>query len=226
MNALSSPTNIHRYSAWIRQHREASIAQGGQPFTARQVTEASRLYLEERAGLKPQFPGLSRGEILNPETGEIHTGCLSINSAVSWLWTRCEIKTTSRAVIAVLEKEGVLDRLIDWDNVPMVSNPAVTKPDYYARHVASRAAMQGGFAVSFPMTRKGSKFTMTVLTPAGLGCLAEWVDERRAAGSQKAKVRKTVAHLVESGHRQAEIVRLTGYSKQLVSYHLKALRAA
>ncbi|RWH84355.1 MAG: hypothetical protein EOQ86_00935 [Mesorhizobium sp.] len=202
---------------WVKQHKSAAIARGGRPFTAAEVIAES---VRHKAGCSR--PILARGEIVNSITGEIVTGCLSLSKALDVLRERYGIDTTVRKLIPLLERKGLVERRIAWRMVPMVIVPAAMKPEYRYDAVATGAATGDGLLITIHYGPKDENWVRTLVTPDGLALFALLL--KAPAGTiKKSKARDTVRAMVAEGRTQAEIVRLTGMSKQAVSYHTKSI---
>ena len=202
---------------WVKQHKSAAIARGGRSLTAAEVIAESVRY-------KAEFtrPLLARGEIFNPTTGEIVTGCLSLSKALDILRERDGIDTTVRKLIPILERKGLVEHRLAWRMVPMVTNRMARKPEYRHDAIATRAAMADGLLISIHYGQKGENWVRTLVTPDGLAFFARLL-KAPAATVKKPKARDTVRALLAEGRTQAEIVHLSGMSKQAVSYHARSI---
>lgn len=204
-------------AGWIAQHKSAAIARGGRELTAAEVMGESARY---KAG--PYRPILARGEIFNPVTGEIVTGCLSLSKALDVLRERHGIDAAVRKLIPVLERKGLVEYRLAWRFVRMVTVSTARKPEYRHDAVATRAATGDGLLITIDYGRGGEKLVRTLVTPDGLAFLAELL--KAPAGTvKKPRARDTVRALLAEGRTQAEIVRLSGMSKQAVSYHTRSI---
>lgn len=202
---------------WIEHQRAAAIARGGRAFTAAEVIAESRRYKAE-----VNRPILARGEILNPVTGEVVTDCLSLSKAVNCLQERYGIDTTVRTLVAELAREGLTERRLAWRMVPLVKDLTLKKPEYRHEAVASRAATCDGLLISIDYGHSHERWVRTLVTREGLAVIARRLKAPEET-VKKPKVRDTVRALLAEGRTQTEIVRLTGCSKQVVSYHAKSV---
>ncbi|BCG95983.1 hypothetical protein [Mesorhizobium sp. 131-2-1] len=202
---------------WVKQHKSAAIARGGRSLTAAEVIAESVRYKAESGR-----PILARGEIFNPITGEIVTGCLSLSNALDVLRERYGIDTTVRKLIPKLERKGLLERRLAWRMVPMVTDTTARKPEYRHDAVATTAAMGAGLLIPIHYGRKEEKWVRTLVTPDGLEFLARLL-KAPAGAVKKPKARDTVWALLSEGRTQAEIVQLSGMSKQAVWYHARSI---
>ncbi|WP_181171608.1 helix-turn-helix domain-containing protein [Mesorhizobium sp. B2-4-10] len=102
-----------------------------------------------------------------------------------------------------------------------------TKPDYRTTVRLATWAIQAGFGRRMK-SKAGIEFD--VLSPDGVAWLdARWpkpVVEPKAKRGRPSTLREEVRRLLEQGKTQAEIARLLGKSRQIVSHHVKALAAA
>ncbi|MER8899105.1 MULTISPECIES: hypothetical protein [unclassified Mesorhizobium] len=202
---------------WIEQHKSAAAARGGRAFTATEVIAES-----VRCKAEISRPFLARGEILNPITGEIVTGCLSLSNALGRLRGRHGSDTTVRKLIPTLERAGLTERRLAWRMVPMLTDPTATKPEYRHDAVATRAATADGLLISIHYGQNHERWVRTLVTPEGLALLARL--QKTPTGSvRKPKAQDIVRALLAEGRTQAEVVRLTAMSKQTVSYHARSI---
>ncbi|ESZ47998.1 hypothetical protein ACYG9R_02970 [Mesorhizobium sp. RSR565B] len=215
MTMHTNPTPCLR--GWIKQHKSAGVARGGRSLTAAEVIAESVRYKAEFAR-----PLLARGEIFNPITGEIVTGCLSLSKALDALRERHGIDTTVRKLIPLLERKGLVERHLAWRMVPMVTDPTARKPEYRHDAIATRAAVGDGLLISIHYGHKEENWVRTLVTLYGLEFLARLL-KTPAVTVKKPKARDTVRALLAEGKTQAEIVRSSGMSKQAVSYHARLL---
>ncbi|MDF3153238.1 hypothetical protein P3C58_14770 [Mesorhizobium sp. XAP10] len=203
--------------AWVKQHKSAAFARGGRSLTAAEVIAESVRYKAECGR-----PILARGEIFNPITGEIVTDCLSLSKALDVLRERHGIDTTVRKLIPMLERQGLVGRRVAWRMVPMVTDPTVRKPEYRHDAVATRAAVGDGRLISIHYGQREENWVRTLVTPDGLEFLARFL-KAPAGAVKKPKARDTVRELLAEGRTQAEIVQLSGMSKQAVWYHARSI---
>ncbi|TKD45282.1 MAG: hypothetical protein E5W98_14200 [Mesorhizobium sp.] len=204
-------------TGWIKQHKSAAIARGGRSLTAAEVIAESVRYKAECGR-----PILARGEIFNPITGEIVTGCLSLSKALDILRGRYGIDTAVRKLIPLLERKGLVEHRVAWRMVPMVTDPTARKPEYRHDAIATRTAMSDSLLISIHYGQKEENWVRTLVTPGGLEFLARFL-KAPAGTAKKPKARDTVRALLAEGKTQAEIVQLSGMSKQVVSYHTKSI---
>lgn len=202
---------------WIKQHKSAAIARGGRSLTAAEVIAES---VRHKAGCGR--PILARGEIFNVITGEIVTGCLSLSKALDVLRERHGIDTTVRKLIPLLERKGLVGHRVAWRKVPMVTDPTSRKPEYRHEAVATREAMGDGLLVSIHYGPNDEPKLRTLVTPDGLEFLAQFL-KAPAVPVKKPKARDAVRALLAEGRTQAEIVQLSGMSKQAVWYHARSI---
>lgn len=216
MHSLPTPS----LTGWIKQHKSAAIARGGRSLTAAEVIAESVRYKG-----KSSLPPLARGEIFNCITGEIVTGCLSLSKALDILRERHGMDITVPKLIPMLGRKGLVERRLAWRMVSMVTAPNARKPEYRHDTVATRAATGDGLLISIDYGRKDENWVRTLVTPAGLAFFARLL-KATAEPVKKPKARDTVRRLLAEGRTQAEIVQLTGMSKQAVWYHANTLATA
>ncbi|AZO42458.1 hypothetical protein EJ076_15860 [Mesorhizobium sp. M7D.F.Ca.US.005.01.1.1] len=204
-------------TGWIKHHKSAAIARSGRSLTAAEVITESVRY-KTKCGR----PTLARGEIFNLVTGEIVTGCLSFSKALDVLRESYRIDTTVRKLIPLLERKGLVERRLAWRMVSMVTDPTARKPEYRHDAIATRAAIGDGLLISIHYRRKDENWVRTLVTPDGLEFLARLL--KAPTGTvKKPKARDTVRALLAEGRTQADIVQLSGMSKQAVWYHAKSI---
>lgn len=164
------------------------------------------------------------GEIVEPATGEVIGGCVTIGKFAKALGT-----TTAR-LTKLMERIGLVHRVLTWKEVPLWSNPLLRKPDYYRTPEATPAAIRAGSVVQIKgrwgIGRRGSLRSMILVTPEGQRIV-------RAAFSLPVKPtnavharRESVERLHRQGRTPAEIVSMTGIARRTVFRHLGEIRKA
>ncbi|MFC3725807.1 helix-turn-helix domain-containing protein [Neoaquamicrobium sediminum] len=214
---------------WLNDHRRASEARGGRPFTASEVIGESYRYNRDRKHNTSHIDGFrnrTKGEVVNPLTGEVARNCLTIARTAKWLSLHRDTEITTRKLTVVLEEIGWINQVLTPQQVPMVQAPELRKVDYRHRPEATQVAVRDNILIPLTIKRDGKNIDMILVTPEGQLRLSREITERLKERKRTRKARAIIKHLVDQGRRQAEIVELTGYSKQAVSYHMKQLAVA
>ncbi|MDQ1196367.1 winged helix-turn-helix domain-containing protein [Agrobacterium sp. SORGH_AS 787] len=212
------------YSEWIAAKRAEAIARGGRRWTLTMLTKAKQEAYARRGGFF--IAGRKPGEIVNPETGEVATGCVTIGSLAETLGI------TTPQLTDHMEQCGIVDRVLTRKEVPMQCNPFFRKPDYYRTPVAAPAAVRAGLVVQIVgrwgkggtgiprplilVTSKGQDFVRQVF--------AQTTDLAEVPGHRIR--RESITRLHREGRGASEIVRLTGIPRRTVFRHLGELRKA
>ncbi|NLS01989.1 hypothetical protein HGP14_01215 [Rhizobium sp. P32RR-XVIII] len=208
------------YREWLEGHRAVAEARGGKPIRPPAAEEERRYKRAEAEGREHlrDYRGRRPGEIVNPITGEIATGCLTSAKLAN------ASGMTSPKLTDHMEALGLVHRVLAWKSVSMVCAPELRKPQYYHKPEASRWAVENGYCIPIKITRsigfETQRLEMLLVTPEG----QRYITQRTV--KKAGKVGHVVGQLLEQGRSQAEIVELTGYSKQLVNYHTKKLQKA
>jgi hypothetical protein len=196
------------YACWIAEQRAAALARGGK--VLRGHSHMSRRGEADFFGLVQ----VQRGEIINPLTGEIVTGCLSIR-----LFAK-DLGISSHALGKLMQKMACADLVLCTREVPLIGSPERTRPLYYRTPQASTRGIEEGWVI--PVTgSRGRPFIL--ITPLGQEKIkAELAVQTPACGRIAAK-RQKVRALLNNGLSQAEISRRTGIPKQTVSRIVRTL---
>ena len=138
--------------------------------------------------------------------------------------------TGPRKARGVMEEVGILQAEIEVRMVPQIVQPTRAdylgdaKPDYRTTRRLAVWAVQAGFGRRMK-SRTGVEFD--VLSPDGVAWLnARWpkpIEKPKAKRGRPSTLRAEVERLLAEGNTQAEIARLLGKSRQIVSHHVKAL---
>ncbi|UJW75796.1 hypothetical protein [Rhizobium sp. SL42] len=200
------------FTAWIAAQREAAIARGGKPL--RNIPRGNRDPF-------PRASNRKRGEIINPVTGEIVTGCLTISKLSD------QLGLSSQKVTNALEQIGAVVRALTTKDVPMICAPEVTKPRYERVPQATREGLEGGLVVPITFDHGGRKTQCVLITPEGQAAVwAALKDEVKTSGPRPRKVEtktQVIRELLAAGHSQGSVVRQTGWPKQTVSRLVKTM---
>ena len=196
------------YAVWLAEKRASAKARGGKPL--RNLPGAGTEFS------LPRSRGRAKGEIVNPVTGEVVSGCLTIAKLAD------SLKLRPVEVTDILEELGCVQRVLRWHNVPMICDPRgfLVKPSYYHAPEVTRHGLEAGLAVPLVMVRNGVEMCLVLITPEGQGAVRERLATKagKPATLSKADARRgEVGRLMAAGRSQAEIVRETGIPKQTVS---------
>lgn len=201
------------FAAWIAAQREAAIARGGKPLTFVPSGDGRGF---------PYAARRKRGEIINPLTGEIVTGCLTISKLSD------QLGVSSQKVTDALEKIGAVVRVLTTKEVPMICAPEVTKPRYERVPQATSEGVENGLVIPITFDHGGRKTQCVLITPEGQAAVRVAVtDEVKVIGRKPRKVEtkmQVIFELLAAGHSQASVVRQTGWPKQTVSRLVKTIR--
>ena len=212
------------YAGWITAKRAEAIARGGRPWTLTMLTKAKQeTYARQRGFL---MSDRTPGEIVNLETGEIFTDCVTIGALAE------TFGITTAQLTDRMERCGLVDRVLTRKEIPMQCNPFLRKPAYYLTPEATSAAIQAGLVFQI-VGRWGEGGTgiprpMILITPEGQGLVLNSV-ARMTEGSEVAAYRvrrESINRLHRDGRSASEIVRLTGIPRRTVFRHLGELRKA
>jgi hypothetical protein len=127
------------YAEWIAAKRAQALASGGTRWTLTMLAAAKREATARKNGF--YMGHRKRGEIIKPATGEIIGDCVTIGKLAKTLGT-----TTAR-LTKLMERNGLVHRVLTWKEIPMWRNPSLRKPDYYLTPDATPAAIQSGLVV-------------------------------------------------------------------------------
>lgn len=210
------------YAEWIAAKRAQALASGGKPWSRTMLTAAKLEATVRRHGV--HMCHRKPGEIINPTTGEVFMGCVTIGNLASSLGT-----TTAR-LTDLMERHDLVHRVLTWKLRPMICNPGHRKPNYYLTPEATPAALQAGLLAQiigqWGAGRTGSLRPMILVTPEGQRIV-------RVAFSLPVKPtnaiharRKSVEHLHRQGRTPAEIISMTGIARRTVFRHLGEIRKA
>lgn len=207
-------TAMRDYSEWIAAQRRDAIARGGKPL--RKHSQRSGADVEPFARIQDRKPG----EIVNPLTGEIITGCLTVSKMAD------RLSVSPQQVADVLEKAGAVVRVLRTKEVPMIRAPEFTKPRYEQTPEVTRDGVEDGLVIPL-MFKHGGRLTQCILlTPAGQEAVKAALQAKRSASAKGGKVEtkaRRIGELLDAGLSQAAIVRETGLPKQTVSRIVKTM---
>lgn len=210
------------YAEWIAAKRAQALASGGKRWTRTMLAAAKREATARRHGV--HMSHRKPGEIVNPTTGEVVTGCITIGKLASSLGT-----TTAR-LTDLMEQRGLVHRVLTWKHVPMICHPGYRKPDYYLTPEATPAAVFAGQVVQIKgqwgLDRKGAHRSMILITPLGQERIRNAFLPPTGEPKATQVRRESIERLHRQGRTPAEIVRTTGIARRTVFRHLDVLRKA
>ncbi|KND19315.1 hypothetical protein ADZ37_09895 [Pannonibacter phragmitetus] len=201
------------YKGWLAAQKTAALARGGEP-----------LRMVPGSGDR-EFPHMAqrrKGEIINPLTGEVVTGCLTASKLSG------KLGLSSQKVYDLLEKAGALVRVLRAREVPMICAPWLTKPAYEHVPEVTREGVEDGLVIPIAFSHGGRETQCILITPKGQAvvsaALAGKTSEASSEASGEAKrpgkvetKKQVIRDLLAAGHSQAAVVRQTGWPKQTVS---------
>lgn len=200
------------YSEWIAAQRRDAIARGGKPL--RNLPGA-----DDRDPF-PHVTNRKPGEIVNPVTGEIVTGCLSIARMSQALGI------SSHDLGRMLVDLGCAVLILTAQEVPMICAPHLTKPRYQHTPEATYEGVEAGLVIPVMFRNGGRKTQCILITPTGQEAVRAALQAKRSAPAKGGKVEikaGQIRELLNAGLSQAAIVRATGLPKQTVSRIVKTL---
>ncbi|MEQ1952646.1 hypothetical protein [Mesorhizobium sp. CN2-181] len=200
-----------KYQRWLDGHRQTAIARGGRALRYIPKGYDEGFLDSALMATRDRKPG----EIVNPQTGELMSPCLTVGRFAT------ELGTTTRGLYVKLEALGVVHRVLSWKDVPTITAPATTKPEYFHRHTLTPWALAEGHGVVIK-ARDGQP--MELLTPRGQAFIREGLSGPRVSD---ATLRDRIGHLADTApwlsHR--DIARKLGCNQTTVSRHMKRLAA-
>ncbi|MER8645083.1 hypothetical protein [Mesorhizobium sp. M1252] len=215
------------YKAWIAAKRVEALDRGGRPLRNLPDrrherfrwagTQAGRV---NRGFTIPRHLRREPGEIVNPITGELVNGCLTI------LEVARATRLSSHKLADILERLGILQRVLACKDVPTITAPELVKPLYYHTPEVTRQAVEANLAVPIKMVRSEAVKELILITQRGQLLVEHAVNRGSVPQRSVDSRRAAIGHLLRQGHSQAEIVRRTSLPKQTVSRHVRTLRSA
>jgi hypothetical protein len=186
------PDTCSTFRQWLDDHRRASVARGGR---------ALRLYLKPRCQ-RSATAARKPGEIINPETGEVLTNCLTVAKFAQ------AVEMSTRALIGHLKTLGLLQDVLEWKEVPMVQAPHLTKSEYSHRARLTPWARGTGFGVTIETSTRlgtGMQVECDLLTREGQRYVAEWLEAEAAGREPSPCVPKTLDRVREMVAREPKV---------------------
>jgi len=206
------------YAAWIAAKQSEAEARGAKPLKYVPSRHSEGFYLNGQGDLPiPPTVKLAPGEILNPITGEIITDCLSIKNLAA------ELGITSHKLTDQMERQGLVNRVLDVKEVPMVCDPALRKPRYFHTPQVTHEAVADGLVIAIKVQRRRD---LILITPKGRDLLREALGDGPTAISKPKKTRRTIMALAGDGKTASEIINQTRLPRSTVFRHLKEIRKA
>ncbi|UWU21089.1 hypothetical protein N2601_17855 [Rhizobium sp. CB3060] len=219
MPALFNLPHVPAFNDWMRAVRADAISRGGKAWSKSELTRMGAEY--RRKGSMLHVQDRQPGEIANPITGELVTGCLSIGRLAA------SLGITTDQLTDEMERLQLVHRVLDFREVPMIIDPALRKPRYFQTPEASPKGIEKGLVIPIETHLGGGQFrTMIVITPQGQALLGRAGRNEKRPEKKIDQKRCLIEELMAAGHRQAEIVRMTSFPKQTVSRYVKAIRLA
>lgn len=199
------------YHQWLAATRQEALDRGGKPLCnlSAQGPEQGIPFPADR---KP-------GEIINPLTGEIVTGCVVLSVFADALGITTH-KLTDR-----LEALKIVQRVLKTKDIPMVCAPQLRKPEYYLSPEATRCGILDGLIIPIQLEGKGIERDCLLLTPEGQKrCRATALDVPIKPATKIEERRQRIKELLDHGKTQAEISRVLSIPKQTISRITHSLR--
>lgn len=198
------------YEEWITQHRQAAKERGGKAFRFPRDAEGHKF---------PVVKGRQTGEIVNPLTGEIVTGCLTVSKLAA------QLGTSSQQVNNALEKMGAVVRVLRPKERPMLLAPHLTKTSWERQPEATGAGIEDGLVIQLRFGHGNRESECILVTPSGQAAVSGSLKGDLAPtkpGKVEAK-QKIIRALIDEGLTQAQIARKTGWPRQTVSRLIKSM---
>ena len=221
------------FHQWLDDHRRASTERGGKAL--RFVPKGAPRGNPDRDphywnGQHPQRATADRkpGEIINPKTGEVVTGCLTVAKFAE------TVAMSTRTLIGHLKTLGLLHDVLDWKAVPMVQAPDLAKPEYSHRAGLAPWALESGYGVTIATgansarSGRGMQVKCDLLTPEGQRFVVEQLEAEAAQRTPpKAKTLDRVREIIEREPMVSnrEIARCLGVARQAVQRVRRRLAA-
>ncbi|WP_296074584.1 hypothetical protein [uncultured Agrobacterium sp.] len=205
---------MHDYAEWIAAQRRDAIACGGKPL--RKHSQRSGADLVPFARTEDRKPG----EIVNPVTGEIVTGCLTVSKLAD------RLGVSPQQVTALMEKAGAVVRVLRAKEVPMICAPELTKPRYEHTPEVTRDGVDDGLVIPLMFKHGGRQSQCILITPRGQEVVKAALQAKQSVPVKSGKVEskaRRISELLDVGLSQAAIVRATSFSQQTVSRIMKTL---
>ncbi|WP_313031156.1 hypothetical protein [Brucella sp.] len=206
------------FRLWLDEVSKKAKARGGIAWTKTMLRNAKLEANRQTHDKTPIIHDRKRGEIVNPITGEISTGCLSIGAFAKAL------NITTHRLSQTMKHLGMVVYILDYRNVPMVRDAAFQKPRYFHTPDASQSAVKNNLVVPIKVRRKGGFGRFLLVTPLGQKFLRKAVT---CGPSQEKAVdtrRKIVASLRCEGLTIREIIERTSFSRRSVLRHMKMIK--
>lgn len=165
-------------------------------------------------------PVLRPGEIFNPATGEIFTGCVTIGGLAASLGVTTDCLTDE------MERLGMVNRVLDYREVPMVCEPAFRKPRYFHTPAPTKNATEQGLALSIKAKRDYRTYRILLIAPQGQDAIRAAFRKPVKPPKRTDRNKEVIARLHNAGRSPAEIVSLAAIPKRTVFRYLKAIRQA
>jgi hypothetical protein len=119
---------------------------------------------------------------------------------------------------------GMVNRVLDCRDVPMICEPAFRKPRYFHTPAPTKEATERGLALSISAKREDRTCTLLLITPKGHDIIRSGFRKPIEPPMRTDRNRAVVARLHVAGKSPAEIVSLTTIPKRTVFRYLKAIR--
>ena len=215
------------YKAWIAAKRAEALDRGGRPLRnlpgRRQErfrwagTQASRV---NRGFAIPRQLRREPGEIVNPITGELVNGCLTVSEMAR------ATGLSPHKLTNFLERLGIVQRVLACKDVAMITAPELVKPLYYHTPEVTRHAVERNLAIPIKTVRSNAVQELILITRQGQHLVQDAANTPNVPRRRVDRRRAAIGHLLRQGLSQAEIVKRTSLPKQTVSRHVRTLRRA
>lgn len=202
------------YPTWLANMREQAAATGGKAWSARQLADLKREALRKAAS-HPAVSGRKPGELVNPLTGEVVTGCLRIGAFAK------ELGITTASLTKKLTEHGLVHMVNGWKESRDGGHVS-----YYLTPSVTPLAVEEGLLLSLTwrITDRQDRL-MLLITPDGRQFVRNAMATLGDEPIRKAEERRhVVARLHAEGKTPAEIQCITGIPRRTVFRHLRRTR--
>lgn len=210
------------YTEWLDAVRLTAKANGGKAWTASGLARANKEYRDVGVDRQPYIMHRKAGEMVNPITGEIVTGCMTVGKLAGKLGI-----TTAKLADQMVRKR-LVQRVLSYREVPMVCERSFRKPDYHLTPDPLPSAVEAGLLIPIKgrwnAERSGPIRTMILVTPK---CQKLLTSSQLAKDKPRKRLdvqREAIHRLYRDGRSPTDIAGLTGIPRRTVFRRLADIR--
>lgn len=222
MRATAAADARVSYTEWLDAVRWAAKVNGAKAWTASGLARANKEYRDVGVDRQPYILQRKAGEIVNPMTGEIVTGCLTVGKLAR------KLGITTAKLTDQMVRKGLVQRVLSYREVPMVCERSFRKPDYHLTPDPLPSAVEAGLLIPIKgrwnAERSGPIRTMILVTPKGQKLLSS---SQLAKDTPRKKVdvqREAIHRLYRDGRSPTAIADLTGIPRRTIFRRLADIR--